>query len=224
MDQWLKKRLDKYDQWLSEGSVAYTSKVIPVAESLTAQPAVLPTEQVYDYLAEAKVFAVADCVCRTHYQRCDNPVEVCFFVDAAAEALLAKDQARRLSLAEARDKLALADAHGLVHMTLHMPGQQSFAICSCCACCCHDLQFLLRHGRKDLIAPSAYRAVQDWDVCLHCGDCADRCPFEARRMADGALAYEPDLCYGCGLCATACPVDAVDMDAAGGLAAVLASG
>lgn len=34
MDEWLRKRLYQYDEWLAEGKIPYSSKVVPVGESL----------------------------------------------------------------------------------------------------------------------------------------------------------------------------------------------
>jgi hypothetical protein len=38
---------------------------------------VLPTEQAMEILGKANSAAVQNCECRTHYQRWDNPLEVC---------------------------------------------------------------------------------------------------------------------------------------------------
>lgn len=211
MDAFLADRLCKYDQWLSEGKVDYSSRVVPVGRSLESHQWVLPAERVFEILHRARSFAVGDCACRAHYRRCDNPLEVCFFINDAADALVAKALARRLDLTEAGAKLALADEHGLVHLTLYNPDQAVFAVCSCCACCCHDLQLMMKYDRRDLVAYSEYVATSDEALCLDCGRCAERCVFGARRMEAGGLAYDPAECYGCGLCVSACPVEAVGM-------------
>ena len=45
MDKFLKSFSDKYDKWREEGGFEFSSKVIPVKESLVAQQWVLPGEQ-----------------------------------------------------------------------------------------------------------------------------------------------------------------------------------
>ena len=211
MDEWLKERLDQYDQWLAAGKIPFSSKVVPVNRSLEARQWVLPAERVLQFLKDARSFSVSPCVCRTHYGRCDAPVDVCFSLDGVADRLVDRGEARRLSLEEAREILDLANEHGLVHLTLHNPEQYPYAICSCCRCCCHDLQMLLDHGRKDLVARSEYVAVQDRDLCTDCGICADRCVFGTRTLENGVLSYDPELCYGCGLCVDTCPADAIEL-------------
>jgi heterodisulfide reductase subunit A-like polyferredoxin len=119
--------------------------------------------------------------------------------------------ARRVSLAEAADALRRANAAGLVHLGLYMPDHRLYALCSCCACCCHDLQLVQRFGRTDLLVRSDYVAVTDMDACRHCGDCVDRCVFGARTLEDGHVLHLPDACAGCGLCVTVCPAGATTM-------------
>lgn len=210
-DAYLEDRLARYSSWVLEGKVPFSSKVIPVRESVAAQQWVLPTEQVVELLRNARSFALADCACRSRYARCDNPLETCFFVNDAADTLLAEGGARRVSLQEASEVLRLANEHGLVHLTIYNPEQYVYAICSCCTCCCHDMQFLQAYGRSDLVAHSEYVAQTDPDTCIHCGECVERCVFGARTLQEGTVRYDMDACYGCGLCITVCPAGATNM-------------
>jgi hypothetical protein len=41
---------------------------------------VLPTEKAMEILGKARSVAVQYLEYRTYYQRCDNPLEVCFFI------------------------------------------------------------------------------------------------------------------------------------------------
>jgi len=208
-DTYLEKRLNRYDRWIREGRVPFSSKVIPVRESLASQQWVLPSEQVIEFLRNARCFALANCACRSRYQRCDNPLEVCFFINDAADRYVAEGTARYVSLKEAVTALRQANERGLVHLTIYNPEQYIYAICSCCPCCCHDLQFLRLYGRSDLIAHSEYIAQTDVEACVHCGDCVERCVFGARVWQDGQMRYDADVCYGCGLCVTTCSADAI---------------
>ena len=212
MDQWLQKRLDEYDDWLEEGKIPFSSKVVPIAESLADKQWVLPTERVIKLIEDSRSFAVAPCVCRSHYKRCGNPVDVCLFLNDMSDKLVEKGYARRLSINEAKKKLHDANEHGLVHLTLYNPKQYPFAICSCCRCCCHDLQLLLDYHRRDLIAGSEYIAVWDHELCSNCSLCIERCVFGARTMKNDIVEYHPDQCYGCGLCVTVCPNDAIKLE------------
>jgi len=119
----LEKRLQRYDRWIAEGRIPFSSRVIPVRESLNTQQWVLPTEQVLEFLRNARSFALADCTCRTHYRHCDHPLETCFLINDAADAHLAQATARRVSLKEAESVVRQANERGLVHLTVYNPEQ-----------------------------------------------------------------------------------------------------
>ena len=210
-DAFLEKRIAKYDEWLDKGWISYASKVIPVSESFTAKQWVLPTEQAMEILGKAKSVAVQNCECRTHYQRCDNPLEVCFLLNDVGDKLVTKGRARHVDLKEAAEILQNANQSGLVHLSLYMPDHEIFALCSCCPCCCHDLQIVRRFDRKDIMVHSEYVAVTGFEDCIHCGECVERCVFDARVFQDEKMAYNNESCVGCGLCVTVCPVGATSM-------------
>jgi MinD superfamily P-loop ATPase containing an inserted ferredoxin domain len=210
-DGWLDERLMRIDGWIKEGKIPSSSKVIPVGEALSGKEWVLPTQQVLDILRNARTVALAPCVCRTRYQRCDNPVEVCLFTNDAAERQVANGTARFVDLAEAKERLQLANKHGLVHLTFYRPDQYLYALCSCCECCCHDLQFMKHYQRPDLIAHADYVAEVDSDACIQCGTCVKRCVFGAQAGDGAAVVFHQEKCFGCGLCVTTCPVQAITM-------------
>jgi len=211
-DPFLQGRLDKYDEWLNEGQISFSSKVVPVLESLEAKQWVLPTEQVLEILRKAKTIAVLDCECRSHYKRCNKPLEVCLVLNEHGDKLVDKDEARHVSLAEVKSILQKANESGLVHLSLYMPHHQVWALCSCCPCCCHELQIVKQFGRNDLMVHSEYIAETDMEVCIHCGECIERCIFGARELRDGQMVYTSEACLGCGLCISGCSVEAISMN------------
>jgi ferredoxin len=211
-DAFLEVRLACYDKWLREGSIQVSSKVVPIHESLKAEQWVLPMEQAIEILQKSTSFALTDCLCRSHYQRCKNPLEVCLMLNDAADKYVKEGRAKNISIEEAEAVLSQANARGLVHLTLYEPDHDVYALCSCCACCCHDLQLLKSYGRKDLIGRSEYIARTDPTTCTDCGKCTERCVFEARTWDDDRLRCSIDKCYGCGLCVTYCPADAIVLE------------
>ena len=210
-DLFLEKYMEKYDKWLEAGEISYASRVVPVRESLEAKQWVMPSEQALEILRSAETIALNNCVCRSHYKRCDHPLDVCFLIDELAVKRVEKQTARRIDLKEAEDVLQKANKRGLVHLTFYMPDNKIYAFCSCCECCCHDLQLLKLYNRADLVARSSYIAVTDMAVCVECGECIDRCFFSARTWQEEKMHYNPDVCYGCGLCITACPEEAIEL-------------
>ena len=207
-DAYLEERLAQYDAWLQEGRIPSSSKVIPIREALDVRQWVLPTEQVIEFLRSARSFALTPCTCRSRYQRCDNPLEVCFLLDDAADQAVADGAAHYASLEEATVVLRQANERGLVHLTIYEPEHAVYAVCSCCACCCHDLQLLLVFGRTDLVAHSEYVAQTDAEACTQCSACIERCVFGARVWQGDRLSYDAGACYGCGLCVAVCAVGA----------------
>ncbi len=88
VDPFLAKRITKYDKWLDKGQISFSSKVIPVSESFKAKQWVMPTEQVMELLRGAKSIALQNCECRTHYKRCENPLEVCLLLNEVGDKLV----------------------------------------------------------------------------------------------------------------------------------------
>ncbi len=208
IDNFLEERMKLYDQWLEEGKIPTSSKVIPVHKALQSQQWVLYSEQVFEFLRNARSFALTDCVCRAQYQRCDNPLRTCFLINDAADQEVQEGRGQYATLDEARQILKQANERGLIHLTIYNPEQHVYAVCSCCPCCCHDLQFLKLYGRTDMVAHSDYISETDMALCTHCGDCIERCIFEARLWENGEMAFNASACYGCGLCVEACPTNA----------------
>jgi ferredoxin len=200
----LAERMRRYDAWRQANLVPHASRVVPVDRAVAGQQWVLPSRQLIAYLTQATVFALGRCGCRERHRRCDRPLETCFVLDDLAERRIAAGTARRVSLDEAERTSRLAQEHGLVHLAIYVPDHHFEAVCSCCPCCCHDLQIVARYGRGDLIARSDYVAGHDAGGCDGCGRCVARCPFGAIRPAAGGVALAEERCYGCGLCVGAC--------------------
>ncbi len=141
-DEWLKDRSIKYDAWIKDGKVPFASKVIPIDKSFNSKQWILPTAQALEILKNSRVFLLIDCDCRTLFKRCNNPLNVCFVMNEAADRYIEKGKGKRISIDEAREVLEKANEYGLVHLTIYSPEQFVYAICCCCDCCCHDLQLL----------------------------------------------------------------------------------
>lgn len=209
--EFLDKTLRKYNRWQDVDKISNTSKVVPIKKSLDAKQWIMPLEQVLLHLRNSRTFALTDCQCRTLAKNCDHPVDVCFLINDAADKAVKSGRARYISLEEAEQTLIRAEESGLIHLTLFNPEQHFFALCNCCECCCHDLTFLKKMGRSDLVARSDYVSRTDSELCTACGVCLDRCPFDVRAIEDGVLVCEPDACYGCGVCVPVCPEEAITM-------------
>ena len=210
-DEHLLAILEKYDGWMREWKISYAGKILPVREAFRSQQWILPTQQAIQILRNARTFAFAECTYRTHYRRCDHPLETCLLINDMADAWVEASKAQRISLEQAEEVLRKANVHGLVHQTAYNPEQYIWAICSCCSCCCYRLQILRQFGRDDLVVRSDYITVQEETRCNDCGLCVPRCSFGARQMVGGEPVYQSERCFGCGLCITACPEGAISL-------------
>jgi Pyruvate/2-oxoacid:ferredoxin oxidoreductase delta subunit len=186
---------------------------IPVNTMIEAEHLVLDLSEVRRFLEEAERIVVQDCGCRTEYDNCDSPLDVCIGLDDEAEyALKNTESAREIEIDEALDVLRRSHEAGLVHMAYLMKGEEKPGlICSCCSCCCHTLGGLLKYGIHAQVLTSRMIAEGTRSKCTDCGECVARCVFRARSMIDGGLQFDPKKCYGCGLCVTACPTEAIMM-------------
>jgi ferredoxin len=215
---YLTTRLDVYDRYLETGRIETSSEVLTTQEALSFHrhphdgvSVVVAADEARKILRQAGVVALLPCSCRLTFRRCDKPVETCLNIDTAAEEALTRGMGREISRSEAAGILAVANREGLVHLAIYAPGQPHYALCSCCPCCCHDLQALLRYGRTAWVRRAGYIAETDRGRCLSCGICAARCYFGARTFMGETLILDESKCYGCGLCVSACPAGAIEM-------------
>ncbi|MFX1521300.1 MAG: ATP-binding protein [Promethearchaeota archaeon] len=204
-------RIEKTEKAIKTGRINPSSKVIPIKKAFTASQYILPTEQALHFLKETETIALTKCGCRMAFENCETPVDTCLLLDEEAEYLISRGYAKQVTLDEASEVLKIANEAGLVHLTLYMPGQKIYAVCSCCPCCCHDIQPLLEYGKNDFVAKSDYIATTDIDLCNGCSICIERCVFNARELQNGHSMVIAEKCYGCGLCVTTCPTHAIQL-------------
>ncbi len=185
---------------------------IPVDIHIEGRQKVLALDQMNRLLRKARRIAVGDCECRAKVKGCDAPLDVCLYLDDAAEEQVARGMGEMIDLKTALDTLRRSHEAGLVHVAYtESAGKDPCYICSCCACCCHSFTAMQRFGFSDAIVSSDKVAVQNEQLCDDCGLCVDRCHFKARTMKNGKLAYREDMCFGCGLCMSVCEDEAISL-------------
>jgi Fe-S-cluster-containing hydrogenase component 2 len=190
----------------------YTAVTIPVGISVVGNTRILNMDEIENIVKGADTIAVENCGCRERLKRCDRPVDVCLSVNRAARDSIKHGSARRISPNEAMDVLKRSNEAGLVHVTYTIKNRNELSvICSCCACCCHNLAALTRFGMHDAIVESDYVSTHDRGLCTDCGTCVDRCQFGARQLRDSSLIYDESRCFGCGVCIGTCPSGAISL-------------
>lgn len=84
------------------------------------------------------------------------------------------------------------------------------AICSCDVASCGALD--LRRFGVTQCWKGHYVAIENLDECIQCGNCQERCQFNALTYIDGiGPKIDPEVCFGCGRCAEVCEQNAISL-------------
>lgn len=181
---------------------------------------------IYEGLDEDEVITLSHCFCREHRMvdndpcRLNLPEESCMAVGPAAEHLINRGIARRITKAEAIQLIKEFQEKGAVHQVGRLVPLKDFSskydvdiLCNCCWDCCAAFGNYNR-GLIPFMLKAFYIAdIPDMDACTGCGSCEEFCPVRAIEVnADGIAEIKPEMCCGCGQCALHCPEDVVQMN------------
>lgn len=180
---------------------------------------ILDYERAEQIIREAKAWAVSLCYCRHvlgHEGRsCPKPMEVCTTLNAAADFLVRRGLARKISREEMQDIFAATREAGLAHIGDNVMRRPAF-VCHCCGCCCAMLSAINRFRMFDAVITSPFLAAIDAGKCAGCGLCAKKCPIDAIEVVgegtEAKAAVHIDACLGCGVCKPACAKGALSME------------
>jgi Pyruvate/2-oxoacid:ferredoxin oxidoreductase delta subunit len=180
---------------------------------------VLDYERATQVVKDAKAWAVSLCYCRHVMEHegkaCAKPLEVCTTLNAAADFLVRRRLARKISREEALDIFAATREAGLVHVGDNVQRRPAY-VCHCCGCCCGMLSAINRFRIFDAVVTSPFLPAVDTGKCTGCGLCAKRCPIRAIEVQgmgkEGKAVVDGKACLGCGVCKPACAGGALRME------------
>jgi Na+-translocating ferredoxin:NAD+ oxidoreductase subunit B len=190
-------------------------RVIPVGQAVPFQIEIHPYERATELLEGALSWGVRDCICRVQQRLvgkgCDRPVETCLvfapmehaFDRSTVDRVITKEEALRILLA--------TEEAGLVHTAGNYRDGIDY-ICNCCTCCCGILRGIAEFGIMTAVARSDFHMVVEADMCSGCGNCVERCQFNALSTPDGVVVVDYTQCMGCGLCMVVCSTDALHLE------------
>lgn len=193
------------------GTSVPMSRVIPVQKDVPYEGVdIFPYEHAVKIVEASDQVAIGKCQCRFSVGKCDAPLDVCIMLNNWADFTIDRLLAVKVSKEQALDALKRARDAGLVPTCTNTKEPVPY-ICNCCPCCCFMLRGIVEFKHSTL-ATSSFVAQVDRYACVGCGECAERCPFDAIALnEEDRAAISPDRCYGCGVCAASCPEEAISM-------------
>ncbi|MFZ7101621.1 MAG: ATP-binding protein [Peptococcaceae bacterium] len=191
-------------------------KIIKINKSIPVQD----LEQVIPYPAARKIvldhpldIAVLECPCRASSPHPCSPSMVCMIIGRPFTDFILEHhphKSKRLTGEEALALLEEVHQKGCVHSAFFKEAclDRFYVICNCCKCCCLGLEAMVKHG-VPIMAPSGFAARINEELCIGCGACMAKCPFEA---VTGSYEIMKEKCMGCGVCLTACTRKAIVLE------------
>ncbi|MBQ9328898.1 MAG: FAD-dependent oxidoreductase [Solobacterium sp.] len=172
-------------------------RAIPVERAIVGNTRKVKYEEISYWLDKAgDSIGVAPCECRKLRRMvgegtADLEGEWCINLGNYAESCIRVGKARRLTRAEAEEKIRRAEELGYVHQLSNIDGPDfSLFICNCPWDTCMALRTSWYTSSPDL-SSSNYRASVDPANCVACGGCVEVCPQNAVRLGQKLCQKKP---------------------------------
>lgn len=191
----------------------YVHRVVPINENVRVDMEIQPYESATEIVNRMKSWGVVDCLCRIQQEMvgdpCDHPKDVCMVLNEVSGVFDHSPVIRSLTKEEAMATLKKASNAGLVHSVSNSK-EGLWYICNCCTCSCGILRGMKDLGMANVVARSAFVLNVDEDLCMACGDCVEKCQFDALEL-EFVARVDKVRCVGCGACVAVCPENALTL-------------
>lgn len=172
-------------------------RAIPVESAIHGNTRKVKYEEISYWLDKAgDSIGVAQCECRKLRRMvgegtADLEGEWCINLGNYAESCIRMGKARRLTRAEAEEKIKRAEELGYVHQLSNIDGPDfSLFICNCPWDTCMALRTSWYTSSPDL-SKSNYTASVDPTNCVACGGCVEVCPQNAVKLGEKLCQKRP---------------------------------
>lgn len=189
-------------------------RTIPHHKEFVEGTVIQPYDDLESLLNKHTRFAVGLCMCRLMGQnmpgsKCHHPLETCIETDDYATFFIETGIGREITKEEALGILRAGENDGrIVQVTNSQEGEN---FCSCCACGCGMMTLKIKFPGPSADLWSNYYSVIDYDKCISCGKCVQRCVFKyiSQDKKTKKVTVDQKSCLGCGLCVSKCPTKAI---------------
>ena len=173
----------------------------------------LPLSEILELLEQANYITVSHCACRTLYPRCSRPLMTCLYINTGGQVYLDKGilPKQRIDKDKAKEIVTESVKRGMLLAFEWCLPPYSYAICSCCSCCCLPRKLRFEYGIEAALQAGPFYPIRKDVACISCQSCAGICPGRAISGSDGDWQLDQAACIGCGLCAEGCPQQALEM-------------
>jgi Pyruvate/2-oxoacid:ferredoxin oxidoreductase delta subunit len=194
-----------------------------------AQGVVLPIDMMKQIVKESNYWAIMNnCICRTAYECKEFPHNHgCIFIGEGARGIVKNRIGRKATLEEAISHIDKGAELGLIGQALWIEVERFLVgvkkdkdvarwleICFCCPCCCGTFKLMKNSNLKEIkerFHSIGWKAEVNFDNCVECMQCIDKCPVQAISQEENHIIIDKDKCLGCGFCAARCSVDAIKL-------------
>ena len=173
--------LENITQMVPLGGDGIGMHVIPVEKAIESETQSLDIEHISHWLKKYDKLSVGQCTCRIQQKmRGEGSGEICgeFCIGLGdlAEFSVDRGMGRYITYDEAMEIVKRSEAHGFVHQTTNIDGEDKIVgLCNCAPGVCNALRTSQLYNTPNM-SRSAYRAHVEKEKCVACGKCVEVCP------------------------------------------------